>query len=54
MSRTSNNRGNVELKCAECNFIIRPTSRNKANIEGKLTLNKHCPKCRKTTVFKEK
>ena len=47
------NRPFLGLKCSECGYMRRPTEKNKKNTTEKLELNKYCPKCRKTTLFKE-
>ena len=54
MAKKSDNRAPIELKCPECNFIIRPTEKNKKNTQDKLEINKYCPKCKATRTFKEK
>lgn len=48
------NRSLVTLKCTECGYEIRPTSKNKKNTTDRLELNKYCPTCKKTVVFREK
>lgn len=47
-------RNYVTLKCTECGFELRPTSKNKNNTKERLELNKFCPTCKKVVVFKEK
>ena len=54
MAKKNDNRANIELKCSECGFIIRPTEKNKKNTPDKLEINKFCPKCGKTQAFKER
>ena len=54
MAKKTDSRANIELKCSECSYIIRPTEKNKRNTPDKLEIKKYCPKCRKTVVFKEK
>ena len=54
MAKKSDNRANIELKCSECGFIIRPTEKNKKNTPDKLEVKKYCSKCKKTVVAKEK
>ena len=54
MAKKTDNRANIELKCAECGFIIRPTEKNRKNTPDKLEIKKYCPKCKKTQNFKEK
>ncbi|HHX33246.1 MAG TPA: 50S ribosomal protein L33 [Mollicutes bacterium] len=54
MSKKSENRSGVELKCSMCGFIIRPTEKNKAKTPDRLELNKFCKVCNKTVVFNEK
>lgn len=41
------------LKCTECGYGRRPSIKNKKNTVDKLELQKYCPKCKKTTTFKE-
>ena len=48
------NRLGVGLQCTVCKEINYLTSRNVKNTEGKLEIKKHCPKCNKTTVHKER
>lgn len=47
------NRPFLGLKCTECGYNRRPTEKNKKNTTDKLELKKYCPKCKKTTIFKE-
>ena len=54
MAKKSDNRANIELKCPECGFIIRPTEKNKKNTPDKLEIKKYCPKCQSQQTFKEK
>ena len=54
MAKKNENRNYVELKCAECGYILRPTEKNKKNTPDKLEINKYCPKCGKKQSFKEK
>ena len=54
MAKKNDNRNDVTMKCTECGFELRPTSKNKKNTEGKLEVKKFCPKCNKTTLHKEK
>ena len=54
MAKKTDNRANIELKCAECGFIIRPTEKNRKNTPDKMEIKKYCPKCQKTQTFKEK
>jgi large subunit ribosomal protein L33 len=44
----------VALICKECKSQNYVTTRNKINIEKKLEVKKHCPKCGKHTLHKEK
>ncbi len=48
------NRSCVIMKCTECDFELRPTSKNKKNTEERLEKKKYCPKCAKTIIAKEK
>ncbi len=54
MAKKNENRHPVELKCSVCDFIIRPTEKNKANTPDRMEINKFCKKCNKNQVFKEK
>lgn len=54
MAKKSDNRANIELKCSECGYIIRPTEKNKKNTPDKLEIKKYCPKCQSKQTFKEK
>ena len=54
MAKKGDNRANIELKCPECGYIIRPTDKNKKNTPDKMELNKYCKKCKKKQTFKEK
>ncbi|MBQ4263777.1 MAG: 50S ribosomal protein L33 [Bacilli bacterium] len=48
------NREGIALKCSVCGNIGYLTSKNKKNTEGKLEIKKHCTKCNKTTMHKER
>ncbi len=50
----NDNRNVVTIKCTECGSELRPTSKNKRNTPERLEKKKYCPKCRKSTVAKEK
>lgn len=54
MAKKSDNRANIELKCPDCGYIIRPTEKNRKNTPDKLEKNKYCPKCKAHKAFKEK
>lgn len=43
----------VALVCSECKSQNYATTRNKVNMEGKLTLKKYCKNCKKNTLHKE-
>ena len=43
----------VGLICKECKSQNYATTRNKINIEGKLTISKYCKNCKKKTEHKE-
>ncbi len=43
----------VGLICPNCKSQNYVTTRNKINIEGKLTLKKYCKICKKVTLHKE-
>jgi len=43
----------VALVCTVCKSQNYVTTRNKINIEGKLTLKKYCKRCKKVTLHKE-
>lgn len=46
-------RQNYGLRCSECSSFNYLTERNKVNTPEKLTLNKYCRVCKKTTAHKE-
>ena len=48
------NREGIALQCSACKNINYLTSKNKKNAEGKLEINKYCPKCNKSTLHKER
>ena len=48
------NRVLVQLQCSECKEYNYTLSKNKKNTEGKLEIKKHCTRCNKTTVHKER
>ncbi len=48
------NRNFVNMRCTECGYELRPTSKNKKNNPDRLELKKYCPKCGKQVVAKEK
>ncbi len=52
-SKNKGSRIQVALKCSECGNLLRPTFKNVKNTKEKLELNKYCPTCKKTTIFKE-
>lgn len=43
----------IKLACGKCKNVNYMTTRNKKQVEKKLTPNKHCSKCRKHTPHKE-
>jgi len=43
----------AKMKCDVCKSINYFTTRNKKKLKEKMTMNKHCPKCKKHTVHKE-
>ncbi len=45
---------NFILKCTECGEENYLTEKNKRNTPDRLEQKKYCPRCRKTTVHKEK
>lgn len=47
------NRRLVSLKCTECGYQLRPTTKNVKNTTERLELKKFCPKCHKEVVVKE-
>ncbi len=53
MAKKTENRVLVTLTCSECKNPNYRVSKNTKNTTDKLTLNKYCPKCRKTTEHKE-
>jgi large subunit ribosomal protein L33 len=54
MAKKNDNRSDITMKCTECGFELRPTSKNKKNTADRLEIKKYCPKCRKSVVAKEK
>ncbi len=48
------NREGIALQCTVCKEINYLTSKNKKNTEGKIEINKYCPRCNKTTLHKER
>lgn len=54
MAKKGDVRGRVTLFCTECKEENYRKSKNKRNTPDRLELNKYCPKCRKTTLHKEK
>ena len=48
------NREGVALQCTVCKEINYLTSKNIKNSDGKLEIKKHCPRCNKTTMHKER
>jgi len=48
------NRERITLMCSECKEENYRTIKNKKNTTEKLELNKFCPRCKKTTLHKEK
>jgi large subunit ribosomal protein L33 len=54
MAKKKGGRETVALDCTECNNQNYITTRNKVNMEGKLTLKKYCKHCRKRTLHKER
>ncbi|MDD3531938.1 MAG: 50S ribosomal protein L33 [Candidatus Shapirobacteria bacterium] len=47
------NRILVGLVCSVCGSRNYVTEKNKINLPEKITINKYCPGCRKTTPHKE-
>ena len=45
---------NVLLKCTECGEENYLTQKNKRNTPDRLEQKKYCPRCKKTTLHKEK
>lgn len=54
MAKKNENRNYIIMKCPECGFEMRPTSKNKKNTTERLEINKYCPKCGKVVMAKEK
>jgi len=42
------------MKCTECGEENYLTSKNKTNTPGRIEMMKYCPKCKKSTLHKEK
>ena len=47
-------RVNVLLRCSECGEENYLTEKNKRNTPDRLEYKKYCPRCKKTTIHKEK
>lgn len=47
-------RERITLVCTECKEENYRTTKNKKNNPDRLELRKHCSRCRKTTLHKEK
>lgn len=54
MAKKGEARERITLGCTACKEENYRTEKNKKNTTERLELNKFCPKCRKTTVHKEK
>ena len=54
MAKKGEARERVTLRCSECENENYRTEKNKKNTTDRLDLNKFCPKCKKTTIHKEK
>lgn len=48
------NRERITLVCTECNEENYRTIKNKKNTPDRMEIKKYCPRCKKTTVHKEK
>ncbi len=54
MAKKGEAREGITLKCSVCADENYRTEKNKRNTPDKLELRKHCSKCKKTTLHKEK
>jgi len=54
MAKKTDNRNDIIMRCTECGYELRPTSKNRKNTTERLEIKKFCPKCRKQVVAKEK
>jgi|LSQX01.2.fsa_nt_gb large subunit ribosomal protein L33 len=54
MAKKNENREYIDMECTECKSHIIRTQKNKKNTPDRMELNKFCPKCRKSVLFKEK
>ncbi len=54
MAKKGEARENITLVCTVCKEENKRTEKNKRNTPERLELKKHCPKCNKTTLHKEK
>lgn len=54
MAKKGEARERITLQCTECKSENYRTEKNKKNTTDRLEINKHCPKCKKTTTHKEK
>lgn len=46
-------RVNITLECTECKERNYITTKNKRNDEGRIEMNKYCPRERKVTLHRE-
>lgn len=51
--RRGNMRVNITLECTECKERNYITTKNKRNDEGRIEMNKYCPRERKVTLHRE-
>ncbi len=54
MAKKGEARERITLQCSACKEENYRTEKNKRNTPDKLELRKHCPKCQKTVLHKEK
>ncbi len=54
MAKKGEARENITLVCTVCKEENYRTPKNKRNTPERLEIKKHCPKCNKTTLHKEK
>jgi len=54
MAKKGEARERITLQCTECKEENYRTEKNKKNTTDRLEIKKHCPKCKATTVHKEK
>lgn len=54
MAKKTEARSGITLQCTVCKEENYRSEKNKKNTPDKIELKKHCPKCKDTTLHKEK